>query len=147
MAARRVLSVGQCQADHARLSSNLRGAFDVEVVPAEDAAEALERVGKEAWEVWNSSRPENTRKTYAKGKRVWHEWCRERGFRDGPLVRELKVVLWLKEYVLRITTTHRKRGVNRPSRLLEGGVTEQKGKDIATREALRSPAAAGPLIS
>ena len=51
MAAKRVLSVGQCQADHARLSSSLRGAFDVEVVPAEDAAEALERVGKEGFDL------------------------------------------------------------------------------------------------
>ena len=57
---------------------------DVDVDPdlAAYAEAELARVGKEAWEVWNSSRPENTRKTYAKGKRVWYEWCRERGFRD-----------------------------------------------------------------
>jgi hypothetical protein len=101
---------------------------DVDVDPdmAAYAEAELERVGQEAWQVWNSTRPVNTQKTYAKGKRVWYEWCQLRGFRDGPLVRELKVVLWLKEYVLRLTTTHRKRGVNRPSRLLKGENTEQQ---------------------
>src|SRR5262245_42002286 len=51
MVAKRVLSVGQCQADHARLSASLRRAFDVEVIPAEGAVEALERVGKEGFDL------------------------------------------------------------------------------------------------
>ena len=90
---------------------------DVDVDPdlAAYAEAELERVGQEAWQVWNSTRPANTQKAYAKGKRVWYEWCQLHRFRDGPLVRELKLVLWLKEYVLRLTTTHRKHGVNRPS--------------------------------
>ena len=106
---------------------------DVDVDPnlAAYAEAELERVGQEAWQVWNSTRPVNTQKTYAKGKRVWYEWCRLRGFRDGPLVRELKLVLWLKEYVLRLTTTHRKRGVNRPSRLLEGEGTAGQHREAA----------------
>ena len=107
---------------------------DVDVDPdlAAYAEAELERVGQEAWQVWNSTRPVNTQKTYAKGKRVWYEWCRLRGFRDGPLVRELKLVLWLKEYVLRLTTTHRTHDVNRPSRLLGAKNTEQQGKAAPT---------------
>jgi hypothetical protein len=107
---------------------------DVDADPdlAAYAEAELERVGQEAWQVWNSTRPANTRKAYAKGKRVWYEWCRLRGFRDGPLVRELKVVLWLKEYVLRLTTTHRKRGVNRPSGLLKAEDTVQQHDKAAS---------------
>ena len=43
MAARRVLSVGQCFADHSAISRTLQTQFGVEVVPADDAAEALAR--------------------------------------------------------------------------------------------------------
>ena len=124
-----------------------RDDVDVDPVLAAYAEAELERAGKEAWDVWNSSRSEHTRKLYAKGKRVWFEWCRGHTFRDGPLVRELKVVLWLKEYVLRITTTHRRHGVNRASGLLGGGVTEQKGDAAAAGRLPRSPVPCGGGIA
>jgi hypothetical protein len=112
---------------------------DVDADPdlAAYAEAELERVGQEARQVWNSTRPANTQKAYAKGKRVWYEWCRLHRFRDRPLVRELKFVLWLKEYVLRLTTTHRKHGVNRPSGLLKGeGTVQQHDKAASAGKSL-----------
>ena len=41
MGKKRVLSVGQCFADHSSLSRTLKQHFDAEVVPADGAAEAL----------------------------------------------------------------------------------------------------------
>ena len=51
MAARRVLSVGQCFADHSAISRTLRTQFAAEVVPADDAEEALQRVREEAFDL------------------------------------------------------------------------------------------------
>jgi CheY-like chemotaxis protein len=51
MAARRVLSVGQCFADHSAISRTLQTQFGVEVVPAEDAEEALARLREEAFDL------------------------------------------------------------------------------------------------
>lgn len=44
MAGKRVLSVGQCGADHGGLRWALQGEFGAEVVPARSAAEALEKL-------------------------------------------------------------------------------------------------------
>jgi DNA-binding NtrC family response regulator len=41
MATQRVLSIGQCGADHAALAAAIRRYFQAEVVPAETATEAL----------------------------------------------------------------------------------------------------------
>jgi two-component system chemotaxis response regulator CheY len=49
MSGKRVLSVGQCGADHGSLSHVLRRHFDVEVVPADTAAEALELLRAESF--------------------------------------------------------------------------------------------------
>jgi two-component system chemotaxis response regulator CheY len=46
---RRVLSVGQCTADHGGISRTLRGAFGAEVVPADSVPEALELLRQEAF--------------------------------------------------------------------------------------------------
>jgi len=51
MSAKRVLSVGQCQADHGRLAATLRRSLGVEVVPADDAAEALRRLSEEKFDL------------------------------------------------------------------------------------------------
>jgi CheY-like chemotaxis protein len=49
MSARRVLSVGQCLADHTAISWTVRQHFDAEVVPADTAAEALDRGRRETF--------------------------------------------------------------------------------------------------
>jgi CheY-like chemotaxis protein len=49
MSTRRVLSVGQCTADHGRISSTLHATFAAEVVGADTAAEALDRLRQEAF--------------------------------------------------------------------------------------------------
>jgi two-component system chemotaxis response regulator CheY len=41
MSVKRVLSVGQCGADHAGLSLTIRSSFDADVIPADSAEEAL----------------------------------------------------------------------------------------------------------
>ena len=51
MASRRVLSVGQCFADHSAISRTLQTQFGVEVVPADDAAEALARLREDAFDL------------------------------------------------------------------------------------------------
>ncbi len=51
MAVKSVLSVGQCSADHARLSSYLRQHFQVEVTAVESEAEALQRLATESFEL------------------------------------------------------------------------------------------------
>jgi hypothetical protein len=51
-----------------------RADADVDLDLAAFAEAGLERVDQEAWRVWNSTRPANTQKTYAKCKRVWCEW-------------------------------------------------------------------------
>ena len=51
MAAKRVLSVGQCFADHGVITRTLEKHFAAEVVPAEDAAEALARLRQEAFDL------------------------------------------------------------------------------------------------
>ena len=51
MAAKRVLSVGQCFADHSAISRTLEKAFAAEVVAAEDAGEALARLSQEAFDL------------------------------------------------------------------------------------------------
>ena len=82
------------------------------------AEEQLIQCGKEAWSVWESTRSHNTTSLYKKGKRVWGEWCLQKGFGDGPLVRELKLVLFLKEYVLQMKASGHKAGINRPSAMI-----------------------------
>jgi CheY-like chemotaxis protein len=49
MTGKRVLSVGQCLADHGGISRLLRGSFAAEVVPAASALEALGRLRHEAF--------------------------------------------------------------------------------------------------
>lgn len=49
MAGKRVLSVGQCGADHASISSTLRRGFDAEVVAASTPEAALERLRRETF--------------------------------------------------------------------------------------------------
>src|SRR5258708_3449077 len=51
MPAKRILSVGQCQADHGQLSHTLRQLFAAEVVPVADAAEAQRRLGQETFDL------------------------------------------------------------------------------------------------
>jgi CheY-like chemotaxis protein len=51
MAAKRVLSVGQCLADHTAISWTVRQHFDAVVVPADTAAEALDRVRQETFDL------------------------------------------------------------------------------------------------
>lgn len=51
MSAKRVLSVGQCQADHGNLSHTLRKLFSAEVVPVASAAEAERLVGKQTYDL------------------------------------------------------------------------------------------------
>jgi CheY-like chemotaxis protein len=47
--AKRVLSVGQCFADHSGITRVLRGAFGAEVVGADSARQALEQLRQEAF--------------------------------------------------------------------------------------------------
>jgi two-component system chemotaxis response regulator CheY len=49
MAGKRVLSVGQCGADHGSISRTLRSALGAEVVAAHTAEEALARLQQEAF--------------------------------------------------------------------------------------------------
>src|SRR5213078_1672561 len=42
----------------------------------------------------------NTARSYAKGQRLWNEFCAERQFDDGVLVSEEKLVLSLQDVVL-----------------------------------------------
>jgi two-component system chemotaxis response regulator CheY len=51
MTAKRVLSVGQCAADHGEISRLLRTAFGADVTPAHDAAEAIARLRREAFDL------------------------------------------------------------------------------------------------
>lgn len=51
MAGKRVLSVGQCAADHGSLSRVLRQHYGAEVVPADTSAEALDLLGKEPFDL------------------------------------------------------------------------------------------------
>jgi CheY-like chemotaxis protein len=51
MTAKRVLSVGQCAADHGGISWALRQAFGAAVIPAATQAEALERLRCEAFDL------------------------------------------------------------------------------------------------
>jgi CheY-like chemotaxis protein len=51
MAAKRVLSVGQCFADHGAISRTLEKAFAAAVVAADDAGEALARLRQEAFDL------------------------------------------------------------------------------------------------
>jgi CheY-like chemotaxis protein len=49
--AKRVLSVGQCMADHTGIAWTLRQHFAAEVVPADTAAEALDRLRQEPFDL------------------------------------------------------------------------------------------------
>lgn len=51
MAAKRVLSVGQCSADHGSISWMLRSNFDAEVTPAATAADALAELGRGGYDL------------------------------------------------------------------------------------------------
>jgi CheY-like chemotaxis protein len=51
MFARRVLSIGQCYADHGSISRLLRQHFDAEVVPADGIDEALSRLRQGAFDL------------------------------------------------------------------------------------------------
>jgi CheY-like chemotaxis protein len=49
MSAKRVLSVGQCDADHGSISRAMQKAFGVEVVGVDTATEALEQLGEQSF--------------------------------------------------------------------------------------------------
>jgi CheY-like chemotaxis protein len=49
MSGKRVLSVGQCAADHGALTARLRQLFEAEVIPADSEQEALGRLEQEAF--------------------------------------------------------------------------------------------------
>jgi CheY-like chemotaxis protein len=51
MTARRVLSVGQCFADHSAIRRTLQTQFGAEVVSADDTQEALARLREEAFDL------------------------------------------------------------------------------------------------
>jgi CheY-like chemotaxis protein len=51
MPTKRVLSVGQCYADHSSIARSLRTHFDAQVVPADSAAEALGLLESEAFDL------------------------------------------------------------------------------------------------
>jgi DNA-binding NtrC family response regulator len=51
MAKKRVLSVGQCMADHSAISYTLRMHFDADVVGASSLAEAVAQLGKETFDL------------------------------------------------------------------------------------------------
>ena len=51
MSTRRTLSVGQCMADHGRIAHMLRSTFGAEVVAADTADEALERLHQESFDL------------------------------------------------------------------------------------------------
>jgi CheY-like chemotaxis protein len=49
MTAKRILSVGQCAADHSRISRTFQQAFAAEVVGVDTSVEALEKLSREAF--------------------------------------------------------------------------------------------------
>jgi CheY-like chemotaxis protein len=51
MSGKRILSVGQCMADHGSISGTLRRLFAAEVVPADSAAEALAELQKHSFDL------------------------------------------------------------------------------------------------
>ena len=51
MAAKRILSVGQCFADHSAIARTLEKYFTAEVVAADDAGEALAHLRQEAFDL------------------------------------------------------------------------------------------------
>ena len=51
MTAKRVLSIGQCRADHGALSRTLRQHFQVEVIPADTSDEAQAKLREEAFDL------------------------------------------------------------------------------------------------
>jgi two-component system chemotaxis response regulator CheY len=51
MSGKRVLSIGQCMADHGSITRLLRTAFAADVVPTGSAHEALERLRSEAFDL------------------------------------------------------------------------------------------------
>jgi CheY-like chemotaxis protein len=51
MTARRVLSVGQCSADHGSISWTLERAFDAAVEPAASAGEALQKLRQDSYDL------------------------------------------------------------------------------------------------
>src|SRR4051794_6451514 len=51
MSGKRVLSVGQCMADHGSISRLLKSSFQAEVVTADTAEEALRRLREEAFDL------------------------------------------------------------------------------------------------
>jgi CheY-like chemotaxis protein len=51
MPAKRILSIGQCMADHTAIDWTVRQHFDVEVVPADTVAEAFDRLQHESFDL------------------------------------------------------------------------------------------------
>ena len=51
MSARKTLSVGQCMADHGRIAHMLRSTFGTEVVSADTADEAFQRLRQESFDL------------------------------------------------------------------------------------------------
>lgn len=51
MASKRILSVGQCGADHAGISRMISAHFQAEVIPCDSAAEALARIARESFDL------------------------------------------------------------------------------------------------
>jgi CheY-like chemotaxis protein len=51
MGSKRILSVGQCAADHSRISQTIQERFKAEVLGADDLDEAVTRLRKEAFDL------------------------------------------------------------------------------------------------
>ena len=51
MASKRILSIGQCGADHAGISRMISANFDAEVIPCDSGAEARARVAREPFDL------------------------------------------------------------------------------------------------
>lgn len=51
MKTKRILSVGQCAADHASIARAIQGRFDVEVVPVDTGKEAADRLRQDAFDL------------------------------------------------------------------------------------------------
>ena len=63
----------------------------------------------------------NTAQSYAKGQRLWNEFCMECQFNDGILILEDKLALWLQDVVLQLCYSPSKKWRDPSSRRSAGG--------------------------
>ena len=56
-----------------------------------------------------ANRNPSTAKGYRRGQDAWKAWCRQRNWEDGELVRETKLLLFLKDVVIPLRTGGRER--------------------------------------